>query len=208
MTAENQYACHDLSVWNKRQKSHLISQNVFLQSIIYPSQKKKKIIGTSSILAWGKSRVLPTDPLVTLGILLCKIARKTEPNVPLGQLLLELRCHASQILERRSKFWPLDQRLHFKRGCHLDREHLGNLLQSPPQGLLAFQYGGGGRRENSRNPGTRNALDNIDLNQMSHRYVSSVLQNDWNDVIFELVWVIKRSVLSFPVYITKKMFNL
>ena len=80
---------------------------------------------------------------------------------------------------------------------------------------------------------------------MSYRYVSGVLQNDWNDpvdfrsldrsqilpfyfrvcafsiprtrlsrsleqanrrkdVIFELVWVIKRSILSFPVYITKK----
>ena len=63
MTAENQYACHDLSVWNKRQQSHLISQNVFFQNIIYPSEKKNKNIGTSSILAWGKSRVLPTDPL-------------------------------------------------------------------------------------------------------------------------------------------------
>ena len=42
--------CHDLSVWNKW-------QNVFLQSIIYPSEKK--LIWTS-ILAWGKSRVLPT----------------------------------------------------------------------------------------------------------------------------------------------------
>ena len=70
MTAENQYACHDLSVWNKREKSHLISQNVFLQSILYPSllhskstrQRKRKNIGTSSILAWGKTRVLPTDP--------------------------------------------------------------------------------------------------------------------------------------------------
>ena len=44
--------CHDLSVWNKRQKSHLLSQNIFLQSIIYPSEKK--FIGTSSILAWVK----------------------------------------------------------------------------------------------------------------------------------------------------------
>ena len=26
-----QYACHDLSIWNERQKSHLLSQNVFLQ---------------------------------------------------------------------------------------------------------------------------------------------------------------------------------
>ena len=25
------------------------------------------------------------------------------------------------------------------------------------------------------------ALDNIDLSQMSHRYVSGVLQSDWND---------------------------
>ena len=32
-----------------------------LQSIIYTPEKK--IIGTSSILARGKSRVLPTDPL-------------------------------------------------------------------------------------------------------------------------------------------------
>ena len=55
MPAGNQYARHDLSVWNKQQKSHLVSQNVFLQNIIYP--------GTSSILAWGESRVLPTDPL-------------------------------------------------------------------------------------------------------------------------------------------------
>ena len=27
----------------------------------------------------------------------------------------------------------------------------------------------------------RKALDNIDLNPMSHRYVCGVLQNDWND---------------------------
>ena len=51
---------------------------------------------------------------------------------------------------------------------------------------------------------SRKAIDNIDLNQMSHRYVRGVLQNDWNvlansrhlidrseDVIFELVWVTK-----------------
>ena len=64
ITAETQYACHDLSVWNKRQKSHSLSQNFFPQSIIYPPEKK--FFGTSSILAWGKSRVLPTDPLFTL----------------------------------------------------------------------------------------------------------------------------------------------
>ena len=62
---------------------------------------------------------------------------------------------------------------------------------------------------------TRKAIDNIDLNQMSHRYVRGVLQNDWNDTStlahlidrsedakFELVWVIKRLTLLFPVYIT------
>ena len=38
------------------QNSHLFSQNVFLQSIIYPTKKR-------IILAWGKSRVLSTDPL-------------------------------------------------------------------------------------------------------------------------------------------------
>ena len=38
------------SVWNKRQKSHLLSQNV-------------DPYRTSSVLARGKSRVLPTDPL-------------------------------------------------------------------------------------------------------------------------------------------------
>ena len=56
----------------------------------------------------------------------------------------------------------------------------------------------------------RKALDNIDLNQMSHRFVSGVLQNDWNDpstfahlidrsedILFELVWVIKWSIAGF-----------
>ena len=62
ITAEN--ACHDLSVWNKRQKSHLLSQNVFLQRYNLPPETK--FIGTSSILAWGKSRVLPTDFVFTL----------------------------------------------------------------------------------------------------------------------------------------------
>ena len=62
-------------------------------------------------------------------------------------------------------------------------------------------------------------MDNIDLNQMSHQYVSGVFQNDWfrndpwtsvhlidrsEDAKFELVWVIKRSILLFPVYITLK----
>ena len=39
ITAEN--ACHDLSVWNKRQKSHLLSQNVFFRGIIYPPEPEK-----------------------------------------------------------------------------------------------------------------------------------------------------------------------
>ena len=38
------------------QNSHLFGQNVFLQSIIYPTKKR-------IILASGKSRVLSTDPL-------------------------------------------------------------------------------------------------------------------------------------------------
>ena len=42
------------------------SKSRSLQSIIYP--KEKIFIGTGSILARGKSRVLPTDPLFTLKI--------------------------------------------------------------------------------------------------------------------------------------------
>ena len=38
------------SVWNKQLKSHLLSENV------EPFQQRKNIIGTSSILAWGKIR--------------------------------------------------------------------------------------------------------------------------------------------------------
>ena len=41
MTAGNQYARHDLSVWNKQQKSHLVSQNVFLQNITTRQRKRK-----------------------------------------------------------------------------------------------------------------------------------------------------------------------
>ena len=63
ITAEN--ACHDLSVWNKRQKSHLLSQNVFFRGIIYPPESEI-VIGTSSILAWGKRPVLPTDFVFSL----------------------------------------------------------------------------------------------------------------------------------------------
>ena len=53
-----QYACHDLSIRNKRQKSHLLSQNVFLQSIIYPSEKK--IHWNKQHFGMSESRVLPT----------------------------------------------------------------------------------------------------------------------------------------------------
>ena len=42
----------------KRQKSHLLSQNVFLQSIIYPSEKK--IHWNKQHFGMSKSRVLPT----------------------------------------------------------------------------------------------------------------------------------------------------
>ena len=66
MTTGNQYARHDLSVWNKQQKSHLISQNVFLQNIIYPSEKKKKLLEQAAF--WHEVKVvccLPT-PFFTL----------------------------------------------------------------------------------------------------------------------------------------------
>ena len=62
ITAEN--ACHDLSVWNKWQNHILSVKTVSFRGIIYPPEKK--FIGTSSILAWGKSRVLPTDFVFTL----------------------------------------------------------------------------------------------------------------------------------------------
>ena len=63
-TRANQYACHVLSVcniFNKRPKF------TFRQSKRFPPKhnlpdKKKHFIGTSSILARGKSHVLPTDP--------------------------------------------------------------------------------------------------------------------------------------------------
>ena len=65
ITAENQYACYHLSLRNKRQKSHYLIWSVkTLQRIIYKPEKKS--IGTNSILARGKSRMLPTDPLFTL----------------------------------------------------------------------------------------------------------------------------------------------
>ena len=63
ITAVN--VCHDLSVWNKRQNSHLLSQNVFFRGIIYPPEPEK--------CHWNKqhfsmrpSRVLPTDFVFTL----------------------------------------------------------------------------------------------------------------------------------------------
>ena len=47
-----------------KKNAHLLqSKRRTLQSIIYLLEKK--FIGTSSILARGKSRVLPTDPLFT-----------------------------------------------------------------------------------------------------------------------------------------------
>ena len=46
---------------NMRQKSHLLSQNVFLQSVIYPSEKKK-IHWNKQHFGMSKSRVLPTLP--------------------------------------------------------------------------------------------------------------------------------------------------
>ena len=55
-----EYACHDLSVRNKQQKSHLLSQTVTLQSIIYPPEEK--LIVKSSILARGRSCVARRPP--------------------------------------------------------------------------------------------------------------------------------------------------
>ena len=66
MPTGNQYARHELSVWNKQQKSHLVSQNVFLQNIIYPWEKKKKLLEQAAF--WHEVKVvccLPT-PFFTL----------------------------------------------------------------------------------------------------------------------------------------------
>ena len=60
ITAECHYAC--LSVWRIRKK--ITFTNLTLQSIICPPEKK--IIGTNTILAQGKSCMLPTNPLLTL----------------------------------------------------------------------------------------------------------------------------------------------
>ena len=51
ITAENQYACYDLSLQNKRQKSYLLTKLNPPEQLIYPPEK---------------SRMLPTDPLFTL----------------------------------------------------------------------------------------------------------------------------------------------
>ena len=55
-TTVNRYVCHDLSVWNKRLKSHLLSENVE-PSRAWSTQQRKQLMGTSSILAWSKSHV-------------------------------------------------------------------------------------------------------------------------------------------------------
>ena len=60
----NQYACHDLSEYkkkiNKRPKFAFAQSKRFFQSIIYLTGKK--IHWNKQHLAWGKSRVLSTDP--------------------------------------------------------------------------------------------------------------------------------------------------
>ena len=60
-----------------------------------------------------------------------------------------------------------DTRAHFLRGRRAKDEETKWRRKLPPSG--AHQMG--------------KALDNIDLNQMSHRYVSGVSQNDWNDPV-------------------------
>ena len=47
-TAGSQYACH--SQFEISGKNH-ISQNVFVPSVIYPSEKKKKILEQAAFLA-------------------------------------------------------------------------------------------------------------------------------------------------------------
>ena len=50
----------------------------------------------------------------------------------------------------------------------------------------------------------------IDMSAASHEMIETLDFRSLDrseDVIFELVWVIKRSILSFPVYITKKKKN-
>ena len=46
----------DLSVWNKQQKSHSLSQNVFLPSIIYPSEEKKNSLEQAAF--WQEVKVM------------------------------------------------------------------------------------------------------------------------------------------------------
>ena len=83
----------DLSVWNKRQKSHSLSQNVFLPSIIYLSEEKK--------IQWNKqhfgkrlktSHVLPIDPRFTLSQFFTWNSH--EENWYLGFLLLAMNIPA------------------------------------------------------------------------------------------------------------------
>ena len=59
----------------------------------------------------------------------------------------------------------------------------------------------------------RKALDNIDLNQMSHRYVSGALLNDWNDPLnsqLPLTWSIAARMLylSLIYSLSYKMVNI
>ena len=76
ITAENQYACHDLSARNKRQHS-LLSQNVDPSIACVASVsvwfRSKIFIATSGILARSKSRVLLTDPLFIPQISLARV---------------------------------------------------------------------------------------------------------------------------------------
>ena len=60
--------CHDLSVWNMRLKSHLLSINAEPSRAYSTQQIKNNFIGISSILGWSKSRVgLPPPFIAMLG---------------------------------------------------------------------------------------------------------------------------------------------
>ena len=61
-TTVNRYVCHDLSVWNKRLKSHLLSENV--EPSRASTQQRKKTYWNKQHFAWGKSRVGLPPPFI------------------------------------------------------------------------------------------------------------------------------------------------
>ena len=67
----NKYACHDLSVWNKRQKSHLLkicSVTISNRLKYNLPARKRTLTRANSIMAGNKMNVLPTDPFSLITI--------------------------------------------------------------------------------------------------------------------------------------------